>query len=376
MTAARGKVKAVISLSSVVNNYQTLCKASGQRIIPVVKSDAYGHGLLEVTDALAQAGATAFAVGSVAEGIRLRKHNPFCTILSLLGPVEHYEYQALWEADILGFIHCFEQLDAIAACAPSLPRELRIALKFDTGMRRLGFTLSDIPALCSRIQAMPQVHVTMVTSHLAVSDDPETEGFTRMQAAAFEAIRTALLARGFLFDSSISNSAATLAYPELGYQQQRAGITLYGVNPLWGTKYAHRCGDLQPAMSVKSIVLSVHALSAGQVIGYGCAFTARRDMSVAIVAAGYADGYCRKLSNTGEMCIHGKRAKIVGRISMQMTAIDVTNIPEVKAGDEVYLLGGNGKGKISIYRLSKWWDSIPAEVMNALSINSKEYVYA
>jgi len=376
MIYSHGKVKTVISLKNIVNNYASIRVLSGKEVIPVVKGDAYGHGLIQVAEALGNAGAKTFAVGTVEEGMILRESNKDCGILSMLGPVERHEFPALWDFGITAFIHSFEQLEMLSTQARRRRRSLPVALKFDTGMRRLGFTLSDIPALTGILGQSDKLRVRMISSHLATADDPASQDFLKEQVNEFENIRKTMLNLGFDIEANISNSAATLAYPSIGYQKQRVGILLYGVNPLADTRSAHLCRDLEPAMSVKSVVISKHTLKAGQAISYGCTFTAEKDMNVAIVAAGYANGYSRTLSNSGEMCIHGKRARIVGRVCLQMAAIDVTDIPQARVGDEVFLLGGSGQGRIGIYELSKWWKSIPAEVMNAFSINKREFEYA
>jgi alanine racemase len=376
MNYSHGKVKTVISLGSIVNNYTCVRERSGKEVIPVVKGDAYGHGLVEVAQALGDAGAKTFAVGTVEEGMLLRERNKDCGILSMLGPVESHEFPALWECGITAFIHSFEQLERLARKSRRFSRPLPIAIKFDTGMRRLGFTLSDVPRLASMISDAKKLDVRMLSSHLATADDPDSEEFLKQQVNEFENIRKTMRNLGFDIEANISNSAAALAYPGLGCRQHRVGILLYGVNPLAGTPAAHLCGALEPAMSVKSVVISKHSLKAGQAISYGCTFTAEKDMTVAIVAAGYANGYSRALSNSGEMCIRGKRARIVGRVCLQMAAIDVTAIPKTRVGDDVYLLGGKGKGAIDIYELAKWWKSIPAEVMNAFSVNKREFRHA
>lgn len=376
MGSFSGKVRTIISLSSIVHNYKAVARATRRTVLPVVKGDAYGHGLPEVAGALAAAGARSFAVGSVEEAVILRESNPTCGVYSMLGPVEPHEYLALWEYEITGFIHCFDQLDRIEELARSRRDTLDIVLKFDTGMRRLGFTLKDVPDIARRLRRMDTVNVKMITSHFSTADDPAAHGYASMQADRFKAIRAALLERGFSFRSSISNSAASLVFPGLTCGVQRIGIMLYGVNPLHGTRCEHMCQGLKPAMSAKSVIIARHELKAGEAISYGCAFEAPHDMTVAIVAAGYGDGYSRNLSNRGEMLVHGRRARIVGRVCLQMSAIDVTNIENARVGDPVTLLGPDGKDEISIYELSGWWKSIPADVINSLSNNRREYVYA
>jgi len=387
------KLTAVIDLAAIVHNYELLNKAGGA-VIPVIKADAYGHGLLQVAQVLSQAGAQTFAVGTVEEAVALRAGGHAKTIIALLGPVDPAEYQALWDANIMPFIHTFDQLKRVLAmalergagvCGASAAtggvkaradegeEALAIALKFDTGMRRLGFTLADVSQIAALLKGVPNVRPVMLSSHLATADEPEGGDYVAAQAAEFLAIREALEREGFPCRANLANSAALLGNPELRFDAQRAGIALYGANPYAGTAKAALGQGLKPAMSVKTVVLSVHALKAGQTISYGCAYTAQRDMTVAVVAAGYADAYSRGLTGKAWMCLHGKRVPVLGRICMQMCAVDVTGLEDVAAGDDVWLLGGGGAGRISPEELAGWWGTIPYEVFCLLGLNKRAY---
>lgn len=395
------KLTAVIDLAAIVHNYELLNKAGGA-VIPVVKADAYGHGLLQVAQVLSHAGARTFAVGTVEEGVALRAGGHARTIVSLLGPVDGAEYQALWDANILPFIHSFEQLRRVLAMAAErvatapLPGDgpdqvpdqepgrgpgdfaegeetLSIALKFDTGMRRLGFTLADVPEIAALLRGVKNVQLAMLSSHLATADEPESTEYVAAQDATFQAIRDALERKGFPVEANLANSAAILANPELRFDAQRAGIALYGANPFAGTAKAALGRDLRPAMSVKTVLLSVHPLKAGQSISYGCTYTAQKDMTVAVVAAGYADGYSRCLTGKAWMCLRGRRVPVVGRICMQLCAVDVTGLDGAAPGDDIWLLGGDGAGRISPEELAGWWGTIPYEVFCLLGLNKRAY---
>jgi alanine racemase len=175
------------------------------------------------------------------------------------------------------------------------------------------------------------------------------------------------------FARVLVNSAGILAYPELHFDGQRPGISLYGSNPFWGTRWEAKGQSLLPAMEVMAPILSVHDLAKGQTISYGRTFTAPRDMQVAIVACGYADNYSRSLSNKGWMLVHGKRAPVIGRVCMQLTAIDITHIPQTRPGDQAYVLGGQGKERILPEELARWWGTITYEVFCLLGQNPREY---
>jgi alanine racemase len=373
MTIPYNKVTAVIELANIVHNYHVLQKASGA-VIPVIKADAYGHGLSQVAQALNAEGADTFAVGTVEEAVALRASGQAHRVIALLGPVEDHEYRALWSAGVVAFFHSFDQLDRLAAFQKEQDEVLPIALKFDTGMRRLGFTLVDVPAVAARIKAMRNVRLEYVSSHLATADEPEALAYVNEQAEEFAAIRRQLVAHGLPHKANIANSAGILGHPDLHLDNQRAGIALYGCSPFHGTSRDDLGRDLKPAMSVKTKILSVHPLKAGQTISYGCTFKAQQDMQVAIVAAGYADAYSRGLTGKAQMCLKDRRVPVLGRVCMQMCAVDVTGVGGVRAGDEIWLLGGEGEGRVTPEDLAGWWGTITYEVFCLLGLNKREYV--
>jgi alanine racemase len=175
-------------------------------------------------------------------------------------------------------------------------------------------------------------------------------------------------------EATLANSAAIVAYPELRLDMQRPGIALYGADPFWGTAAQGRGPALEPAMEVLTRVYQVHDLRQGETISYGRTFTAGRDMRVAIIGAGYADAWSRGLSNRGLVLLHGLRAPVVGRVCMQMTAVDVTDVPQARAGDRVWLLGGPGENSIRSEELAQWWGTISYEVLCLLGLNRREYI--
>ena len=366
-------VTAVIEPANIVHNYRLLNKIAGA-VIPVVKADAYGHGLMQVAKALALAGAETFAVGTVAEAVALRASGHAKRIISLLGPVWDHEYDQLFEADIIPFVHNFTLLKRLEHIHADKEKVLSIALKFDTGMRRLGFTLADVPQLAQTLRALKNVRLWMIASHLATADEPQSLEYVREQEAMFAAIRKAFADEGLKPKACLANSAAILAHPDLHLDYQRGGIALYGCNPFHGTPLENAGQGLKPAMSVKTAVLSVHPLKAGQSISYGRTYTAQKDMTVAIAAVGYADAYSRGLSGKAQMCLRGRRARVLGRVCMQMTAVDVTDIPDAAPGDDIWLLGGEGEAAITPEELAGWWGTITYEVFCLLGLNKREYI--
>lgn len=372
MSIPYNKVTAVIELANIVHNFLLLNAASGA-VVPVIKADAYGHGLSQVAQALSAEGADTFAVGTVEEAVALRASGHARRVIALLGPVEDHEYEVLWDAGVIPFLHGYHQLDKLEKFQKGRGEVLPVALKFDTGMRRLGFTLADAPNVARRIKDMENVDLAYVSSHLATADEPQSLDYVAGQAGEFEAIRSALAAEGLRPLATIANSAAILGHPDLHLDCQRAGIALYGGNPFHGTSRQSLGEGLKPAMSVKTKILSVHPLKAGQTISYGCAFKADKDMVVAIAAAGYADAYSRGLTGKAWMCLRGRRVPVLGRVCMQMCAVDVTGLGDIYPGEDIWLLGGDGEGRITPEDLASWWGTITYEVFCLLGLNKREY---
>ncbi|MDP3427425.1 MAG: alanine racemase [Humidesulfovibrio sp.] len=378
MTIAFNKLEVRIRLAAIRANYRVLC-SRGNRVIGVIKADAYGHGLTEVASALAREGCETFAVGTVEEGVALRQHLASqglkCRILVLLGPLDPEDYPPLWEHALVPLIGSFRQLEALARQAARVGKGLEISLKFDTGMGRLGFGVEDLPRLLDRLGEAPLVRPVMVSSHLATADQPESVDYLMGQAERFAFILSNLTKAGYLLEANLANSAGILGHPSVHHQSQRAGIALYGANPFVGSAWEHLGRGLTPAMTVRTRIVSVHSLPQGCSISYGCTYTADRDMRVAIVAVGYADAYSRALTGrSAQMLVAGRRAPVVGRVCMQLTACDVTDIPDARPGEWATLLGGDGPLAISPEELASWWGTISYEVFCLLGLNRRVYI--
>lgn len=362
-------VRVFVDLEAIRHNYRLLL-ARGTRLIPVIKSDAYGHGLVAVARALASCGADFFAVGTVEEAALLRPAVGGA-VLALLGPQLREDYQAVAEMGILPLAARHDQLRLLQEQASLGDVRLPVALKFDTGMARLGFSPSEVRNVISALRACDRLEPRLLVSHLATADDPDQASFVLEQADAFHAVHAAFLKAGLRLEASLVNSAGLLAFPDLARDAQRPGIALYGTNPFQGTALEGLGHGLRPAMQVEAPVIAVHPLPRGSAISYGRTFVADRDMTVAIVAAGYADNYSRGLSNKGWVQIRGQRARILGRVCMQLTAVDVTGIPAVAPGDGAFLLGGIGEGAIRPEELAAWWGTITYEVFCLLGMNRR-----
>ncbi|WP_147820074.1 alanine racemase [Salidesulfovibrio onnuriiensis] len=370
---AYSKLQVRVDLEAITHNYRLL-KEIGGRIIPVIKSDAYGHGLCEVARALEPEGADTCAVGYVHEGVQLRDSGYAGRIISLLGPVDAPDFAALGPRGIVPFIG---HADTLGALGREVSDPVDIALKFDTGMSRLGFRPEQLPEILDFCARHPHIRPVMVASHLAVADEPQRSGLTTEQCTVFLEVVDQLRGAGYAVEASLANSAAILGHEQCLCDSQRAGIALYGANPFEGTEWRHVGEALLPAMEVSAPVLSVHALDKGQGISYGHTYVAEEDMLVAVVGVGYADCYSRGLSNRGWMNFRGHRVPVVGRVCMQMTCVDVTGLAgkgeAVRVGDVVHLLGGPAPGRILPGELAEWWETIPYEVFCLLGMNPRSY---
>lgn len=372
MAITYNKIRTRVRLNQLVSNWRLLCR-HGARMIPVIKADAYGHGLVQVARVLAKAGAETFAVGTVEEAVKLRLSGCSGRILSLLGPLDSEEYEALFDQDIIPFVAEYGQIEEIARRAGRWNRPLPVSLKFDTGMARLGFTEAGLPRLLETLAGTPAVKPIMASSHLATADEPDQAAYVAEQGAVFGRILEGLRAAGYPVEANLANSAAILGHKDLHHQSQRLGIALYGCDPFRGTSRAGLCEGLKPAMEVLAPIVSMHPLEKGRCVSYGCTFQAPRDMTVAIVAAGYADAYSRGLSNKGAVCVRGRRAPILGRVCMQLCAVDVSGIEGLAPGEMVHLLGGEGDGAVTPEDLAEWWGTITYEVFCLLGLNRREY---
>ncbi|MDR0239015.1 MAG: alanine racemase [Deltaproteobacteria bacterium] len=362
-----------------LDRIQRNCKRIGpaERLIAVVKSDAYGHGLLPVTHALAQCGAQSFAVGTVSEALALRAAGFGCTAnggafcLALLGAPTPEEMAQAAAADIVPLVHDQRSLE-LAAAHGSPGRPLHIAVKWDTGMTRLGFAPEETPALIEYLRSRPNLKPLLCVSHLAAADTPEQDAYTHRQIQTFQAIAQQMRCFPGL-RATLANSAAALGHPLAAFDLTRPGIALYGGNPFHGTRRVTIGAELECAMDVGAPVLQIRRIRAGESVGYGRTVTAPHDMSIGIIGIGYADGYARAFSNHGQFVVHGERAAVLGRVCMGMLCIDLGSATEAQPGDTAWLLGGPGPNTVAIHELADAWGTISYEVFCLLGRNARSY---
>lgn len=342
---------AEISLNAIEHNYNVIRNkvADNTKVCCVIKADGYGHGAVELSQIYEKLGADFFAVSNIDEGIEIRKSGSKLPIV-ILGYTPVSEAENLAEYDISQAVFSLEYAKELSEKCVEEDCICKMHIKVDSGMSRIGFMCQEFPRdeysieeICEAC-CLPNLEVEGLFTHFCVSDeDAEGREFTNKQYENFIHVRDSLKKRGV--DISVvhcSNSGAIEDYPETCCDMVRAGIILYGLAP--SSKLADRL-DLVPAMTLKTVVAFVKEVQKGATISYGRTFTADRKMKIATVPIGYADGFIRQNAKDGYMMVNGKKAKIVGRICMDQTMLDVTDIEDVKTGDEVVVFGTGENGE-------------------------------
>jgi len=357
----RRPTEARIRLGALRANFaEVRRRAAGADVIAVVKADAYGHGAVPVTAALAAAGCRRFAVLTVEEAVALRDAGRREEILAM-GGVHDPEEAALAAArDVVPAVHHAGHLKLLAGAARGAP--LPVHVEVDTGMHRMGVPDAEAPELLARIAAEPGLRLAGLYTHLARADEPDLEP-TRQQLRRFGRVLAAARARGI--DPGLvhfANSAGLLAGGELAevapaVDAVRVGLALYGAQP-----GETRRAELRPAMTLVAPVATVRSLRPGDEVGYGGEFRARRSTRVATLDLGYGDGYLRSAGGRAEVWLAGARRPVVGRVSMDFIGVDVGDAP-VAVGDEAVVFGAEGEARMPVEDVAAAAGTIPYEVM-------------
>ncbi len=358
---------AEIDINALVHNFKTIKQnANGSQIMAVVKANAYGHSVCDVAPCLQELGADYFAVSNIDEALQLRDCDITKPIL-ILGYTPVALAEQLAKNNISQCVYSAEYADMLSKFAVKQNVTVNIHIKLDTGMSRLGFNCRN-NSLCGLDEAitcakLDGFNLEGVFTHFAVADrDANTEdGFTNEQYNRFTTAITKFRDAGLTPSlCHCCNSAALLLDDDKHLDICRPGIILYGLSPSGNLELSK---DLLPVMTLKSVVSMVKEINEGDTVSYGRTFTATKRMKIATVAAGYADGYPRALSSKAYLLINGKKANIVGRVCMDQMAIDVTDIDDVKIGDEVILFG---KG-LPVEYLAELCNTINYEIVCGIS---------
>ena len=361
-----------ISLDNARENYKLIKKKIGDtKLCCVVKADGYGHGAAALASLYEDLGADYLAVSNIDEAKELRDNGIKLPVL-ILGytPVENA--RELFELDITQTVYSLEYAKLLSEMCVKHNIEIKVHIKVDTGMSRIGFmcqefpkdnnSINEIKEACSLKGLIPEG----IFTHFCVSDSgDEGREFTEKQFSNFEYTVNSLRENKVSFDIvHCSNSGATLDYPNTYCNMVRAGVILYGLKP------SPVCGvniGLKPVMSMKTVIAHIKTIESGATVSYGRTFTADRKIKIATVPVGYADGFIRAYSKDGYMIINGRKAPIVGRVCMDQTMPDVTDIPDVNIGGEVLVFGSGEHGERTADDLAECADTINYEVVCNIS---------
>ena len=356
------QVWAEVNLQTLRENYFKLQAYTQSEMMPIVKADAYGHGLIPVVKTLIACGVRRFGVALLEEALEIKEVFPELAVM-VIGATDLEQSDTLVREGIIPSIFQLSQAQALSDAAVKLNQTAKLHIKIDTGMNRIGFREADLAKIL-KISAMPNLFIEGIFTHFATSDQSDLS-FAREQLKRFESIYTKLKNSGLKIPiRHAANSAAILQFPESHFELVRPGIALYGLSP--SAQVGGNVG-LEPVMSWKAKVSNVKSIKTGETVSYGRTFQAAYPTCVATIPVGYADGLRRSLSNQGEMLIHGKRSMMIGRVCMDQTMLEVTKIKKVNVGDVVTILGKDGYDQITATEMADWLGTISYEVICGIS---------
>jgi alanine racemase len=372
-------VWAEIDLSAIAHNvgaFKRMLKP-GCRLMAAVKANAYGHGLLEVSACALAHGADALGVARFAEALRIREAGITAPML-IFGHTPTSCVGRLVNYDLIQAVYNIDTARMLSEAATAQGKKVRAHLKVDTGMGRLGILARGVvpdvadeggmaPGLdeATVICGLPGIELEGVYTHFATADESD-KGFAHHQLLLFTAFIEKLRARGIEFTvRHAANSAAVIDMPETHLDMVRVGISIYGIYP--SDMVNRSCIGLKPAMSIKTRIIHLKQVDAGFPVSYGGDAVTARPTTIATVAIGYGDGYRRLLSTNGRMLVRGIRAPVLGRVCMDQTMLDVSDIPGVRLGDEVVVMGTQGNESVTADELARKTKTIPYEIVTAVS---------
>lgn len=348
------RVCANIDLEAIVHNMEQMKQHIGEdaQLVAVIKTDAYGHGALPIAQVLENVSYVwGYATASLEEAVLIRKAGIHKPIL-VLGCVFPEQYEEMVELDIRAAVYRKEMAEEVSKIAVRLGKRAYLHVKIDTGMGRIGFAADKENAkVIAGLSKLPNIELEGIFTHFAKADETD-KTYTQEQYRRFCLVIDELEKQNVhipLVDCD--NSAGIIDFPQYKHNLVRAGISMYGMYP--SDEVNKETLSLKPALELISHITFVKTVEKGTSISYGGTFIAPKQMRVATIPVGYGDGYPRSLSNKGEVLIHGKRAKILGRVCMDQFMVDVTDIPEAAFMDRVVLIGQDGESQISVDELGE-----------------------
>jgi len=352
-----------VNLDAIAQNVRNIKKLIGEKteLMAVVKGNAYGHDVLEVVPVVLNNGATRLAVARLEEGIFLRKAGITVPIL-ILGLTLKQQAELLVSYSITPTVSEYEMIEELSKFAVKEERTAKVHLKVDTGMGRIGILPDHILDLVKKIKALKNIEIEGIFTHFSVADEKD-KTYTEMQFKKFMDVLTVLENEGIRIPvKHVGNSAALLDLPHMCLDLVRPGISVYGLYP---SREVQKTVKLIPAQAFKTRIVFLKELPTGEDISYGRTYTTKKKRTVvASLPVGYADGYNRLLSNQGEVLIKGRRFPVIGRVCMDQTMVDVTNLPLVKVGDEVVLWGRQGHEEITVEEIAEKIGTINYEIVH------------
>lgn len=356
---------AYISLRILESNYRLIESKlpAGTGILGVVKADAYGHGAVEVSRRLEQLGIRYLGVATLDEGLELREHNIESPILVLSGPMPWEGVEPFLEHRLTPVVHDFVSLRKIREYLGGRSTALRVHVKFDTGMGRLGFTIKDVPEVIQEIRRSNCLEIEGLMSHFASSEARNDRGLEQIRQ--FETIVKTFRDKGVEPTMvHMANSGAIIMYPEAHFDLVRVGISLYGSHPSSELKEKL---PTEQVMKLTSRIAFVRNFPAGSSLSYGGTYTTTRETRVAYIPVGYGDGFPRALSNRGYVLIKDRRCTIIGRICMDWILADVTDVKDADVHEGVVLIGRDIKEVITADEIAEITGTIPYEILCHIS---------
>lgn len=355
---------AEINLDNIAHNVREIRRITNKNaeILGVVKADAYGHGVMEAARTILNSGASRLAVSMLDEAIQLR-NNGISEPILILGYTDPRRAEEIIQNDVTQTVFSHDLAEALSAAAVKLGRNVRIHIKIDTGMTRIGF-MPGYSAVKNVVQIskLPGLIIEGIFTHFASADEKD-RSYTLMQFERFMSICSELNRIGvYIPIKHAANSAGTIEYPETHLNMVRPGIALYGLYP---SKEVDKSKiDLKPAMTLKANVIHVNDVECGTCISYGRIFTTKRESRIATIPIGYADGFTRLLNEKAMVLIKGEKVPVVGKICMDQCMADITDIKgDVMVGDEVVIFGSQGGNEISIDEVAAKIGTINYEVV-------------
>ena len=356
--------RAEIDLSAVSYNIaQIKKKVAPADIMAVVKADGYGHGMVQVARCAVKNGINFFAVELIEEAVTLRENEITAPIL-VFGFAIPELTPVFVEHDLTVTIYEWRSAEALEKAAAAAGKRVPVHINVDTGMGRAGVDWQNAAALLHRMQSLQHINIEGIYTHYPTSDERD-RSFAELQIARLTEVLHQLEAEGIRIPIvHTANSGAILDLPNSYFNYVRPDALLYGFYPSTETSESI---DIKPAMSIKSQVVQMKEIGRGTSVGYGRTFIAEAPTKITTLPMGYADGYRHLLSNKGEVLIRGRRYPIVGRVCMDLIMIDLGAETDVEIGDEVVVLGTQGKESISVYLLAEKCNTLPYEITCAIS---------